>query len=327
MLQQTQVMRVTERFTAFLERFPTVHDLAAADEQEVLALWSGLGYYRRARHLHAAARVIVLEHSGRVPCSPEDLMRLPGVGRYSAGSIASIVFRQRTPIVDGNVRRILARWFAHANPLDERNQWAWSQAHALVQAAESPGVFNEAMMELGATVCTPKNPKCASCPVAAFCAANRTGKPLDYPAPIERSAPTAAFHHSVIIMRNRSREVLVEQRGDRSMWANMWQTPTVESRRPLRRGEIQRAMTFTVSDLTRCGSFEHKTTHRRITFLVYCGTSRVRSGNWRSVEDIASLPMSNAQRRVLSFLKLKSASPAAHGARAARSSGRRRLDS
>jgi len=160
MLQQTQVSRVAERYVEFLRRFPTVRGLAEADEQEVLAAWQGLGYYRRARNLHAAARLIVAERGGRIPRTVDGLRQLPGVGRYTAGAIASIVYGAPAPIVDGNVQRVIARWDANDAPPADASTVAetWRRAEDLVGATARPGVLNEALMELGATVCTPVNP-------------------------------------------------------------------------------------------------------------------------------------------------------------------------
>jgi A/G-specific adenine glycosylase len=162
MLQQTQVSRVVERFANFMARFPTVRSLADAPEQEVLAAWQGLGYYRRARFLHRAAQAIRDMHGAEVPDNVAALAALPGVGRYTAGAIASIVFGQAAAIVDGNVLRVLSRLADHetrmGDPAAER--WAWRESTRLVQVASAPGVTNEALMELGATVCTPAAPRC-----------------------------------------------------------------------------------------------------------------------------------------------------------------------
>jgi len=177
MLQQTQVARVIEKFTEFVGRFPTVEALARADEGGVLAVWSGLGYYRRARHLHRAAREIVARFEGRVPTTVEELMTLPGVGRYTAGAVASMVFGRAEPLVDGNVARVLVRIEGRECSAAEGVAWAWERAGELVRIAEAPkgqsakrsllgpGVFNEGLMELGAVVCVPRGPRCGVCPV------------------------------------------------------------------------------------------------------------------------------------------------------------------
>ncbi|MHC4652819.1 MAG: A/G-specific adenine glycosylase [Planctomycetota bacterium] len=168
MLQQTQVARVVERYRAFVRRFPNVRRLAKAREQAVLAEWQGMGYYRRARNLHAAAKMIVGEFGGRVPRTADQLRTLPGVGRYTAASIASIVYGERTPLVDGNVQRVLARLDVKSGRAQDPQlvKWAWERTGQLVALAESPGSLNEGLMELGAVVCTPRNPTCETCPVA-----------------------------------------------------------------------------------------------------------------------------------------------------------------
>lgn len=170
MLQQTQVARVIEKYESFLARFPTIADLAAADEAEVLAEWSGLGYYRRARLLHAAARSVVADQEGEIPRDHATLLTIPGIGRYTAGAIASIAFDQPHPIVDGNVARVVLRIEARAEtPNDPKGlKQTWSRAESLVHAAAesstSPGVFNEGLMELGATICTPATRDALSAP-------------------------------------------------------------------------------------------------------------------------------------------------------------------
>jgi A/G-specific adenine glycosylase len=298
MLQQTQVERVRDRYAAFMRRFPTVRTLAEADEQEVLAAWQGLGYYRRARNLHAAARMIMADFAGRVPRTADELRRLPGVGRYTAGAIASIVYGERTPLVDGNVQRVLARWFgderAPSDPAALR--WAWKAAEALVERAGDPGVFNEALMELGATVCTPKSPSCEACPMAGSCNAHRTGRADEIPPPRVLPDRTELHFHTVLVRRGT--KLLFEQRASDGLWSRMWQTPTIEAPRPLRAKAVGARLPVPISDLTACGSFVHHTTHRHITFHVFTATSRARRGTWRVLDDIVDLPMSNAQRRV-----------------------------
>lgn len=165
MLQQTRVGAVVDYYERFLRRFPTIQKLAAARESTVLAAWSGLGYYRRARMLHAAARKIVHEYDGQFPSRAEDLRALPGIGRYTGAAIASIVFHEPAPVVDGNVERVLQRL---AGTQLERGE-VWQAAGVLLSRAR-PGDFNQAMMELGATVCLPRQPACQTCPVVGFCA-------------------------------------------------------------------------------------------------------------------------------------------------------------
>src|SRR6266545_8115268 len=182
MLQQTQVSTVVPYFHRFIARFPKVQALARADEQDVLRLWQGLGYYSRARNLHAAAKKVVHELHGRFPRTAQELRRLPGVGRYTAGAIASIAFDEPAPAVDGNVARVFCRLHGHESETQE--EW-WTCAAKLV-AGPRPGDFNSAMMELGAMVCTPKAPKCMLCPVAEHCEALAGGMQEKLPRAKER---------------------------------------------------------------------------------------------------------------------------------------------
>jgi A/G-specific adenine glycosylase len=303
MLQQTQVARVAERYVEFLRRFPTVKALAAADEQEVLAAWQGLGYYRRARSLHAAARFVVAEMGGRIPRSVAELRRLPGVGRYTAGAIASIVYGAPVPIVDGNVQRVIARWDANdAPPADAATVAAtWERAEQVVSAAQRPGVLNEALMELGATVCTPANPRCSSCPVAKWCAARASDRQDSIPPPKPPPASTRVHHHVVVVRRGE--RILLEQRPSRGLWSNLWQAPTVEAASALTAEQVRPRLPVAVTDVETLPGFEYRTTHRRIRFHVFHARSRARRGTWRRPDDVGDLPMSNAQRRVLALLE------------------------
>jgi A/G-specific adenine glycosylase len=170
MLQQTQVARVTDYWTRFLGRYPRVEDLAAASADAVVRSWAGLGYYARARNLHAAARVVVRDHAGAFPAEPEALRRLPGVGRYTAGAVASIAFGADVGAVDTNVARVLARVFRvrGAKKSARRERRLWSLAHGLVPRGRA-GDWNQALMDLGATLCTARAPRCAACPVRTAC--------------------------------------------------------------------------------------------------------------------------------------------------------------
>src|SRR5262245_4865752 len=177
MLQQTTVATVSARFERFLQAFPTLAALAAADEQAVLREWEGLGYYRRARNLHAAARLMVQRHGGQLPDDPQIWAELPGVGRYILGAVLSQAFDRRLPIVEANSQRVLCRLFGrNSDPLEPRTKkWLWNTAEQLLPVRRS-GDFNQALMELGALVCTPLHPRCEQCPISAQCVAFRTGR-------------------------------------------------------------------------------------------------------------------------------------------------------
>lgn len=314
MLQQTQVSRVVERFGAFIERFPTIESLASAHEDEVLALWSGLGYYRRARNLHAAAKAVMEEHGGVMPRTAEGLRRLPGVGRYTAGAIASIVHGERTPIVDGNVARVLLRLENRTgragDPADRSTQnWVWGRAGRLVEACESPSLLNEGLMELGATVCTPRSPRCGGCPLARLCGAKKAGTQERIPAAKAASRTRAVYCASVVV--ERGGKVLVEQRiaataGARAtggMWGGLWQAPTLErADHPPTAVEVAAFIGASAGRVELMESFVHKTTHRTVHFDVWTaslGRSRPRRGQWMTRGEVAGLGLASPQRRIL----------------------------
>ncbi len=235
MLQQTRVAVVAERFRAFLARFPTVGALARAREEDVLALWSGLGYYRRARMLHKAAQFVGNQHAGCLPRSAQELRSLPGVGAYTAAAIASIAFGEPVAVVDGNVQRVLCRlmrWDAgkSGTPLKRKVE---NVAAQLVDP-EQPGDFNQAMMELGATVCLPRNPQCPACPLRPHCRTRGEHKTRPRPAMQSREAAHA------LVLRDRprsgrrgaprAREVLLEQRPpEQSVMPGLWELPSLRS--------------------------------------------------------------------------------------------------
>jgi A/G-specific adenine glycosylase len=302
MLQQTQVSRVLEKYQPFLDRFPTIEHLAQAQEEDVLAMWSGLGYYRRARMLHACAKAVVSEFQGQVPTEIDELINLPGVGRYTAGAISSIVFDQREPIVDGNVTRVLLRM--HNKDVQQTDKatvaWSWEQAQTLVDQSQNPGVFNEAMMELGATVCTPKNIRCDLCPWIASCDSFKEGTTESIPVPKPKAKQKTIYCSSVVVEQSDS--ILLEQRPSTGMWANMFQTPTIEHPdRHVTNTELANALGIQDSGLEHISSFTHITTHRIVEFEVFRAHG-VESVNGRAYQSLASLDnigISNAQRKVL----------------------------
>jgi A/G-specific adenine glycosylase len=227
MLQQTRVQTVEPYWRRFLARFPTVRALAAASESEVLALWSGLGYYRRARALREGARAIVQRHGGRFPRERAELLELPGIGPYTAGALLSIAFDRPEPLVDGNVERVFSRLFgleAESGSASLRRD-TWKLAAELVPA-RGAGDWNQALMELGATVCTPRNPLCGSCPVARRCVARREDRVGELPR-VRARPPATAVELEVLLARRGSR-LLLEQRPDRGRMSGLWQLPSIE---------------------------------------------------------------------------------------------------
>jgi A/G-specific adenine glycosylase len=224
MLQQTTVAAVIPYWERFVERFPDAASLAASREEDVLALWSGLGYYRRARALRQGALAVMERHGGRLPDDPEALMALPGIGRYTAGAIASVAFGREAPVVDGNVKRVFSRLFAMRGDGASATRAYWSIAGSLVKGA-APGDWNQALMELGATVCTPRAPRCASCPVADRCRARRSGRIAAFPARAP-SKPTRLVPVAMIWIERRGR-ILLERRVPTGPLRGAWDLPAV----------------------------------------------------------------------------------------------------
>jgi len=224
MLQQTTVAAVIPYWERFLDRFPDTATLAAGGEEEVLALWSGLGYYRRALALRRGALAVMERHAGRVPDDAASLLGLPGIGRYTAGAIASLAFGRETPVVDGNVKRVFSRLFAMRGGTNAATERAhWSIADTLVRGA-TPGDLNQALMELGATVCTPRAPRCGNCPVATGCRALALGKPEAFPAR-KKPGPVRVVPVAVAWIERGGKVLLVRRRPDGPL-RGAWDLPS-----------------------------------------------------------------------------------------------------
>lgn len=340
MLQQTQVATVVPYFHRFIDALPTVQALAEAKEQQVLTLWQGLGYYRRARNLHAAAKMIVTDFEGKVPATVEDLLKIPGVGRYTAGAIASIAHGTQAAVVDGNVERVFARLFLIDEPINApaTKKKVWSIAEPMVPKF-SPGDYNQALMELGAMVCTPKLPKCFVCPVREHCRGVQETNPERLPIKLAKKKPKEVTH--VVIAAERNGKFLFEQRPSEGLWSNMWQLPTYElpveknensrrdTSRPGNRDTSKPALlpcsntaaistapidwfqsryTIILNPPAALTDFTHQTTHRTIRFVVLhatvkSGRLKANTGLWRRLDQLEELPLSNPQRQAIETLR------------------------
>jgi A/G-specific adenine glycosylase len=310
MLQQTQVATVREYFERFVAALPDVRQLAAADEQQVLRLWEGLGYYRRARQLHAAAKEIVARHRGQLPSDVASLVELPGIGRYTAGAIASIAFDRRAPILEANSIRLLSRLIGYdGDPSIAAGQRLLWQTAEEILPQKNVAEFNQALMELGSLVCTPAEPNCGQCPLSALCAAYAGGLQRDIPRPKTPTAYTQ-LREAAVVVRRRGR-VLLRQCGPRERWAGLWDFPrfALEAEGPLFAAN-ELAEKVLLQTGIRCvpgpllKSLKHGVTRYRITLdcyeAAYAG-GRARSANstavrWIKYAELKSLPLSTTGR-------------------------------
>ena len=319
MLQQTQVATVRDYFTRFIKELPDVQCLAAAEEQQVLRLWEGLGYYRRARQLHAAAKLILAQYGGQFPQHEGELQKLPGIGRYTAGAIASIAFNRRAAILEANTIRLLSRLIGYVeDPLRASGQrLLWQIAEAILPQNEV-AQFNQALMELGSLICTPAEPDCPACPLCSLCAANKAGIQQQIPRAKTRQTYTALHEAAVIVSKNS--RVLVRQCAEGERWAGLWDFPRfpVDAVGPLfAREEIMAKVATQTGIECEPGSllktFRHGVTRYRITLDCYhaqyiagrVNNRRSAPVRWISSSELADLPFSTTGRkisRLVSFL-------------------------
>jgi A/G-specific adenine glycosylase len=312
MLQQTRVETVIPYYERFLRRFPTPAALADADPDLVMQSWAGLGYYSRARNLQAGARKVVREHGGRIPADVEALRGLPGVGRYTAGALASIAFDRPAPIVDGNVARVLARLLDL--PLDVKSpageRVLWREAEALA-AGPAPGDLNQALMELGALVCTPA-PRCGACPLARACRGRAAGRAEELPV---KSAKTVVREvAAVAALLERGARLLAVRRPPRGLLGGLWELPGGElaPREAPARGlarTLRERIGIAPAGAVRIGEVQHGFTHRALRLHVFRATAppgRVRlaefdAHRWLPPAAFRALPLSALARKALAL--------------------------
>jgi A/G-specific adenine glycosylase len=301
MLQQTRVAAVLEHYHAFLRRFPTVEKLAAARQASVLAAWSGLGYYRRARMLHAAAKVVTRRLGGKFPTTADGLLTLPGVGRYTSAAIASIAFGEAVAVVDGNVERVLQRISGRRLSGEE----LWDAAEELLDH-ERPGDFNQAMMELGATVCTPRSPSCLTCPVVELCATQGKLADRSKPVPQKKRGIHYALHFRDTDGSN-GKVLLVQRARDASLMAGMWELPELglsaskkQVPRFARNDKGKRSHHKNNGRATPIFMVRHSITVTDYAVRVWQGeTPTAISGQWILVERLNRLPLTGLARKIL----------------------------
>ena len=305
MLQQTRVETVRGYFERWLERFPTVESLADAELDEVMKSWEGLGYYSRARNFHRAVREVVSRYDGRVPDDPGAFRELPGVGRYTAGAVMSIAFGHEEPVVDGNVRRVLARLLDDPSPTEQR---LWQIAGRLAKGPR-PGDLNQALMELGAMVCTPRSPRCERCPVADRCAARTAGTQGERPA--RRRRGPLPHEHRVAAVIDEAGLVLVGRRREEERLGGMWEFPGGLMNEGEPPGEALRRVLLACLGIhaeagERLPVVAHAFTHVRVTYhplraRLAAGTPRVGAYTelrWVSADGLRGLALPRAQQRI-----------------------------
>ena len=315
MLQQTRVEFVREYFTRFMKRFPTIRKLAAATEEEVLEAWSGLGYYRRARMLRSAAKRIVDQHGGRFPSTRAEVLELPGVGRYTAGAILSIAFKRAEPIVDGNIERVFARLHAYPDNVKAKPGqtfvWDASTEHVVKGNKEghAPSDLNQALMELGATVCKPA-PDCGTCPVRRWCAALKTETIDQLPILPTRAKAKRKRYLFVALLDNTGRILMVKRKqGDRTslLPSGMWELPHTEWNKSKLRvlQQIEAAHNLTLSARGKPATRAHAIMDYRLTLAVQkCEGDAASSGKWFTPAAARQAAIASATRKLLDVVQV-----------------------
>jgi A/G-specific adenine glycosylase len=308
MLQQTRIAAVLPYYGRFFARFPDVESLARARQQEVLKLWSGLGYYSRARNLHAAAKEIVARHAGHFPRELDAALALPGIGRYTAAAVLSIAYDAVLAALDGNVARVLARLGAVRGDLHEPRRWKGLAATAQqLLAVEAPGDWNQALMELGETVCTPQSPRCESCPIARACQARRRGLVEEIPAPRKKRAPVKVQIAAAILRDPQGRTILVKEPGahDGVLFSRMWQFPAVEVVKDAKAelaGHVRATLGVHEVALEALPRRRHCVTFRNVALLPFLGyvdaLPKQRGTQILALEGLAKVPVSSATRKI-----------------------------
>ncbi|MCF6139315.1 A/G-specific adenine glycosylase [Pseudalkalibacillus berkeleyi] len=312
MLQQTRVDTVIPYFERFMAQFPTVDALAAAEEEKVLKAWEGLGYYSRARNLHSAVKEVHEKYGGIVPNTPKEILSLKGVGPYTAGAIASIAFGLPEPAVDGNVMRVLSRILLIENDIAKpQTRKIFEEAVRLLISKENPSYFNQGLMELGATICTPKNPSCIVCPVQKHCEAFHKGIQTELPVKKKkikkRTVPVA-----IAMLQNESGETIIEKRPETGLLANLWQFPNIEiSDRNLTKEHLKTYLEerypIQVDLNDHLVDFQHVFTHLTWQISVYAGSFKAKepitNGTIVNAEQLDAYPLPVPHQKVARLMK------------------------
>jgi A/G-specific adenine glycosylase len=314
MLQQTQVKTVIPYYQRWLAQFPTVEALAVAELQQVLKVWQGLGYYARARHIHTCSQVIVQEYNGIFPNNLDEVLKLPGIGRTTAGGILSAAFNQPISILDGNVKRVLARLTALQIPPSDALKHLWQLSDTILDE-KHPRDFNQALMDLGATLCTPKNPRCSECPWQSYCQAYQ----LNLQSQIPMRKPSAPLPHKIIgvaVIWNDQKQILIDKRPAKGLLGGLWEFPggKLEPNETIQDcivREIQEELGIEIEVGNHLMNIDHAYTHFKITLNVY--HCRHLSGEpkpiecdeirWVNLDELDQFPFPKANEKIIDALK------------------------
>lgn len=315
MLQQTRVETVIPYFERWMRLFPTVRHLANASQQDVLNTWEGLGYYSRARNLHKAAKIVVKQHQGELPRDLTALRRLPGIGRYTVGAIASIAFNMDEPTLDGNLRRVFARLFDVSEPADspagEKILWSLAAEHL---PKEQAGDYNQALMDLGATICLPKNPRCLLCPLMEMCQARANGTQEQRPILKPKKEAPHFTHAAGVIARRIGNpphdEVLLAKRPSKGLLGGMWEFPNGRVDGEPAEGlasALEAGYSLKVQTNEALGTVQHAYTHFRVTVHAFrcelVSMSENKRLKWVKLEELDDYPMGKVDRQIARVLR------------------------
>jgi len=309
MLQQTQVSTVIPYYLRFTEQFPTVSDLANADVDNVLSLWTGLGYYARARNLHKAAKYIVESHDAKLPDNLEQLMALPGIGRSTAGAIMTLGFHQNYPILDGNVKRVLTRFFAIEGwpSKKEIENRLWLEAERLLPDKRIAN-YIQAQMDLGATLCTRSRPRCNDCPLQMDCRAYAQGNPTKFPTPKPKKATPTKYTNWIIVLNDKN-EVLLTKRPSTGIWGGLWTFPEVIDATTIRE-YCSTNLSLSVDAISELTPFQHVFSHFKLNIQPFVISTKHISNavnennmvNWYKIDDALTLGLPAPVKTVLTSL-------------------------
>jgi A/G-specific adenine glycosylase len=310
MLQQTQVGTVTSYYQRFLKSFPTVHHLAKANLSKVLKVWEGLGYYSRGRNLHRASKIVLNHFHGKIPSNLRDLLCLPGIGRSSAGAILSFAYDKEAAILDGNAKRVLSRVFAvSGNPVGGKTEGLlWGISEFLIPKGRS-NPFNQALMDLGSMLCTPKDPQCPHCPLRNLCRGYLSGKPESYPPrTIKKTIPHITAISAVI---QRDGKVLLNRRPPKGLLGGLWEFPNwkIKTKKNLKRQlreNVKEGFELKVKVKSLLGTFQQTYSHFKLTLHFYqCQSSnpnKNKNGKWILIKNLDQLAMPRIHRRIAEMI-------------------------